>query len=99
MIGAAMGKQGGSDEPKAEGMESGLAWTKQRSVRGEMLIQCLRLPIPCTDLSSAYMLMTKPGVQNPHCEPWLLESASCTGCRPWRTLPRPAQEWRQWRGQ
>src|SRR3989441_4962102 len=24
--------------------------------------------------------MTKPGVQNPHCMPWLSQKASCTGC-------------------
>ena len=36
------------------------------------------------------MDMTKPGVQKPHCEPWLLASRACTGCRPFATEPRPS---------
>jgi hypothetical protein len=47
-------------------------------------------PLAARSLSSAYMDMTNPGVQNPHWLPWLLARAAWTGCRPWRTLPRPA---------
>ena len=36
------------------------------------------------------MDMTKPGVQKPHCEPWLLASRACTGCRPLLTEPSPS---------
>ena len=36
------------------------------------------------------MLMTKPGVQNPHCEPCARARARCTGCNPERFAPRPS---------
>ena len=36
------------------------------------------------------MDITKPGVQKPHCEPWLLASRACTGWRPLLTEPRPS---------
>ena len=32
--------------------------------------------------------MTKPGVQKPHCEPWVATIACCTGCSP------PSRTWR-----
>jgi hypothetical protein len=41
--------------------------------------------------SSAYMLITKPGVQKPHCEPCARARRSCTGCSPSRVFPMPAR--------
>ena len=42
------------------------------------------------DLRRAYMDMTKPGVQKPHCEPCACARAFCTGWRPPRLVPRPS---------
>ena len=36
------------------------------------------------------MLITQPGVQNPHCEPLRWAIRSCTGWSPCRVLPRPS---------
>lgn len=42
------------------------------------------------DLRRAYIDMTIPGVQNPHCDPWALAILSWTGCNLSRTFPIPS---------
>ena len=39
-----------------------------------------RVPAAACASRSAVIVMTKPGVQKPHCEPWHATSACCTGC-------------------
>ena len=49
-----------------------------------------RVGRPALERKRAYMDMTKPGVQKPHCEPCASAIALCTGWRPERRVPRPS---------
>ena len=40
--------------------------------------------------NNAYMDMTNPGVQNPHCDPCAFAMAICTGCKPSLAFPSPS---------